>query len=81
MKSIVFDNRIFWQTDTQCFSAEVSDLRELSGNEKEFALVHNGKKIVFKHYKTDTDGEDVYGWNFKAVSGHTKPCKFLLIND
>lgn len=43
----------------------------------------NGNRVLFECYSADTDGsgEDVYGWHFRAISGHKFPCELLIIND
>lgn len=43
------------------------------------------KKIVFEYFRTDYEGQgddrEVAGWRYKAISGHSKYCELLLIND
>ena len=70
-----------WNKDTQTFSGEASDLKgKIGGGEKEI-IVNNlktGASVTFKFTKTDTDGEDVYGWNYKNTE---KGLHLLIIND
>ena len=69
---------------TNTFSCEASDAQ--LGIMYEVVVITNTvtkQSITFKFTRADKDGsgEDTYGWNFKAVSGHKKPCNLLIIND
>lgn len=83
MLVLVFDgDRISWSEKTKTFVFESSDVKEYDFS-KELRLHNpkNGNEITFKHYHTDTDGEDVYGWRYRAISGNKFPCELLAIND
>lgn len=40
-----------------------------------------GKSVVFVISKIDTDGEDIYGWNFDCITAGYKNLSCLIIND
>lgn len=68
-----------YSKETQTFTGECSELN-LCVNHKTIIKITNhntGNVETFKHVKTDTDGEDIYGWNFKSENGFS----LLIIND
>jgi len=78
------EREIHFNTETDCFSCYISDAK--IGAIQQVAVLtntSNQNKITFELDKIDKDGsgEDIYGWIFKAVSGHKKPCHLLIIND
>ena len=79
---------LHFHKSTSSFSCEVSDspiknLRTWCNTDPIFVKNNaNGKIITFKFTHQDTDGEgEVFGWNYKAVRGHSFPCTLLIIND
>jgi hypothetical protein len=72
--------RFSWNKDTKTLSAEASELRFHPQN------IYGGVGIVnektggyrkFRFTNVDTDGEDIFGWNFVSPDG----IKLLIIND
>ena len=72
------------------FVAEISQIRNLNfgkvfddASDIGFTIVSEktGKCAVFAMNKIDTDGEDIYGWNFVCVTPGLKNLSALVIND
>ena len=85
MITLIFDGEIIdWDKKTSNFTLEASEVPDFSPENK-FVLRNpkNGNEIVFRHVKTDMDGsgEDICGWRYEAIQGHSKPCTLLAIND
>lgn len=65
------------------FSCYASDARlnEISLETIDVENTTTGSVITFQYTHKDTDGEEIYGWNYKAIRGHKFPCTLLIIND
>lgn len=79
---------LFFRTEGErcSFTGEISELRiGMPGLNSKLTVVNtrNNNFIVFQCVDVDMDGsrEDIYGWKFRAIEGHTKPCDLLIIND
>jgi hypothetical protein len=78
---VVTTDMLSWNKDTQTFSRYVSDLRGiLSGGEKEIYVknIKTDKSVLFTFTKPDTDGEDIFGWNYVNKE---MGLNLLIIND
>jgi len=81
------------ETDKKYFCGEISELVDISdiprihffkkGDRVAVKNTATGKTIVFECYGVDfsNSGEDIAGWNFKAIEGHAYPVEMLIIND
>jgi len=71
-----------WNKDSRTFSAEISELRNVSPGAKEINVVNKdtNKTVKFTFVSTDKDGsgEDTYGWNYENKE---MDLKLLVIND
>jgi hypothetical protein len=78
-----------WDPADSTFVAELSDIEksrfEITNLCRRGAPIwaenpKTGKMIKFIRFKTDTDGEDVFGWWYRAVH-NGRELRFLFIND
>jgi len=75
--------REHWIKETKCIAFELSDLECLGiyAHPTQSAIVventTSGGARRFEFTHKDTDGEDIFGWNYKSVDG----IRLLLIND
>lgn len=78
MATTLSTNQFSYSKQTNTFVAELSELN-CQVNKKSIQLINpktNNLK-VFNFYKTDTDGEDVFGFRYKTSCG----IELLIIND
>lgn len=71
---IVLESKQFTAHSDNMLSAEVSTLGIANPTHNTILFIDSKK---YKFVKTDTDGEDVFGWRFQAEDGS----KLLIIND
>jgi len=72
-------NQFTYNKESKCFSAELSDLRNINPYLDRTIIFTNPntkKSAEFKFTKTDTDGEDIFGWNYQSDE-----LRLLIIND
>lgn len=85
---------LHWNSETSTFSAEISDFPESirktldPASRRPIVLVNpgSGKEVSFEFSHPDTDGEDIFGWNFTAtvdsrIVGQKRKLNLLIIND
>jgi len=77
-QTIEVENRDY-DPKTRTFAFECSD-KDINHPGRDVILKNpkTGRELRFKFVKADTDGEDVWGWNYESVIG---AYKLLIIND
>lgn len=78
MTVTVSTDKFTYDAKSKTFVAEISEARENFGYGFYLRSEKTGVKKLFHHYKSDTDGEDIYGWWYYTPG---ERYKVLIIND
>jgi len=71
-----------YNKEGDCIAVEISCLPNFGDYRRNVTIVSTktGKEVEFRFVGTDTDGEDIYGFNYVSCDPNIKT-RLLIIND